>query len=205
MPLLAVANTKGGQGKTTWACTLASFLDAELLDANPENGDAEAWAARAKHPCRFIYPDRLEELDQLARKPSWTVVDCPPWDGRETRAALALSQVVLIPVGTGYQDLRGLGRMAKLVDDARAHANPRLKAAILGNGRRLVAFSETWEAALEAYHAPKQGTYFLGAMPQRQAIVDAFGDGLPAHHAGQPAARECREILDRFAALLKTK
>lgn len=205
MPLVAVANTKGGQGKTTWACALAAFLEAELLDANPENGDAEAWAKLAGHPCRFVYPDRLEQLQAASEAKEWAVVDCPPWDGRETRAALALSRAVLVPVAAGYQDLRGLARMVTLAQEAKEQANPSLKVAILGNGRRAVAFTETWEKALHDQHHPKEGKHYLGSVPQRQAIVDAFGAGLPAFLAGEPAAHEVKEILSKFVALLKTK
>jgi len=205
MPLIAVVNTKGGQGKTTWACALAAVLQAELLDANPENGEAEAWAKLSGHPCRFIYPDRLEDLESASEGRAWAVVDCPPWDGKETRAALALSCVALVPVASGYQDLRGLARMMKLIREAKNQANPALRTAIIGNGRRAVAFTETWEAALQGYDQPKQGCHYLGSVPQRQAIVDAFGAGLPAFQAGEPAAHEVRDILTKFVVLLKSK
>jgi cellulose biosynthesis protein BcsQ len=204
--LIAVANTKGGQGKTTWACALAAFLEAELLDANPENGDAEAWAKLAGHACRFVYPDRLEDLEAAAAAKTWAVVDCPPWDGRETRAALALSHAVLVPVAAGYQDLRGLARMAILAREAQSQANPHLKVAIIGNGRRAgVTFTDTWEKALHDHHHPKEGVHYLGSIPQRQAIVDAFGAGLPAFLAGDPAGHEAKDILTKFVGLLKTK
>jgi len=202
MPLIAVANTKGGQGKTTWSVTLAAFLKAELLDANPENGDAEAWAKIANHPCHFVYPDHLEELETAANGKAWAVVDCPPWDGKETRAALALSRAVLVPVASGYQDLRGLARMVTLAREAKEKANPKLKVAILGNGRRAVAFADIWEKALQDHHHPRHGFHYLGCIPQRQAIVDAFGAGLPAFLAGEPAAHEAQDILSNFVKLL---
>lgn len=206
MPLIAIANTKGGQGKTTWACALAAYLEAELLDANPENGDAEAWAKLAGHPCRMIYPDHLEDLEAAASSKAWAVVDCPPWDGRETRVALAVAKVVLVPVAAGYQDLRGLARMVTLIREAKENANPKLQAAILGNGRRSsAAFTETWEQALQKHHHPKQGFYYLGSVPQRQALVDAFGAGLPAFLAAEPAGKEAKEFLAKFVDLLKTK
>jgi cellulose biosynthesis protein BcsQ len=203
--LIAVVNTKGGQGKTTWACAVAAFLAAELLDANPENGDAEAWAKLAGHPARSIYPDRLaQELEAAAEARTWAVVDCPPWDGKETRAALALAHIAIIPVAAGYQDLRGLARMSKLAREAKEKANPALRIAIIGNGRRPSAFAETWKTALQGYHQPKQGIHYLGSVPQRQAIVDAFGAGIPAFLSAEPAAHEVREVLGLLTTLLKT-
>ena len=203
--LIAVANTKGGQGKTTLACSLADFLKAELFDANPENGDADAWAGLTGRQCRLIYPDDLALLEAAAKGKGWAVVDCPPWDGQETRAALALSKVVIVPVAAGYQDLRGLARMSGLIREAREQANPKLRAAIIGMGRRTTSFAETWADALQGYHRPKDGLHYLGSLPQRQAVVDAFGAGLPAHQAAQPAGREVTEILTRLVSWIETK
>lgn len=203
--LIAVGNTKGGQGKTTMACSLSAFLNADLLDANPENGDAEAWARLSGRPCRLVYPDDLVLLESASKAKEWAVVDCPPWDGKETRAALALAKVVIVPVAAGYQDLRGLARMAGLIREARDRANPRLRAAIVGTMRRSTSFTETWADALQGYHRPKEGLFYLGSLPLRQAVVDAFGAGLPAQQATQPAGREVVEMLTRLVSWIETK
>lgn len=205
MPLIAVAGTKGGQGKTIWACAMAALLNAELLDANPENGDAEAWARLAGHPCRSIYPDNLGELEDAAGANPWTVMDCPPWDGTETRTALAYARAVLVPVASGYQDLRGLARTATLIRKAKEMANPSLKTFVLGNGRRAVGFTRAWEEALSSYHDPRGAFFYLGSIPQRQGIVEAFGAGLPAYLAAGPAAQEAKVVLNKMVILLKTR
>jgi cellulose biosynthesis protein BcsQ len=201
MALVGIANIKGGQGKTTWGCSLASFLKAEIFDLNPENGDAFAWAEEGKrHPARLVYPTELGILEEAAKGKPWVVADCPPWDGPETRAVLGLAKAILIPVASGYQDLRGLARMLDLVREAREYANPRLLVGIMGNGRRTVAFSEPWEAALKGCHDPKRRTYYLGTVPQRQAYVDAFGACLPTFHAPGPAGQEAKEFLTKFVS-----
>lgn len=204
MPLIAVANTKGGQGKTTWACAIAAHLGADLFDANPENGDAKAWAEMGGHPCTLVYPEALEILESAAQDKNWAVADCPPWDGIETRTSLAAASIVIVPVGAGYQDLRGLARMISLCKEAKRKANPRLQIAILGNGRRPCAFTHTWEEMLHQYHHPSRGISYIGSIPQRQAIVDAFGSGKPPFLAGDPAGSEMKEILAKIVYMLSS-
>lgn len=205
MTLWTVANIKGGQCKTTLATSLAAYMGVELLDANPENGDSFYWSQITGRPCRLVYPDSLDELEKAGRSKKLFVADCPPWEGLETRAALAHAKVALVPVASGFQDLRGLARMIDLIQEAREQANPRLRVAIVGTLRRSTNFAKTWGDVLQGYHRPKDGLYFLGTLPQRQPVVDAFGAGLPAQEAAGQAGAEVREFLDRFVAWSGTK
>lgn len=205
--LISVANTKGGQGKTPWARECAGYLDAELLDLNPENGDAYAWAQLAGHPARLVYEaDLAHVLQEASLAKTFFIADCPPWDGPETRMALAFSSAVLVPVSPSPQGLRGLGRMEDLLDEAREQVNPSLKAGIVGTGKRHgVTFNAGWEQALKEVHCPKNGTHFLGFMPQRQAFLDTFATGGFTFRGSDPEAGEVRAILDKFASLFHSK
>jgi len=208
MPTIAVANTKGGQGKTTLACALAAFLEGTILDANPENADAWHWAQQAGIPCQQVYADNLDQvLVEAYKSKQWSVIDCPPTANTETRAAIGISKLVVVPVGAGYQDIRGLGRMIDLIKEAKANGQtqPGLQVAIVGNGRRAVAFSEAWEQGLARYHHPKEGIHFVGIIPQRQGIVDGYFEGKPAFLVGEPAGSEVTKVLHALVALLKTK
>ena len=53
--LMASANFKGGQGKSTWAAILATWLgdQVEILDLDFGQGDSLAWAKRAGRPARL--------------------------------------------------------------------------------------------------------------------------------------------------------
>lgn len=205
--LISVANTKGGQGKTPWARELAGYLEAELLDLNPENGDAYAWAQIANHPSRLVYEaDLAQILQEAAASKQYFVADCPPWDGQETRMALAFSAAVLVPVSPSPQGLRGLGRMEDLLEEARDQVNPHLKAGIVGSGKRHgVSFNAGWEKALSEAHHSKKGTHYLGIMPQRQAFLDSFANGGLTFLGSDPEAGEVRNILEKFATLFQTK
>jgi cellulose biosynthesis protein BcsQ len=205
--LVSIANTKGGQGKTPWARECAGYFEAELLDLNPENGDAYAWAQLANHPTRLVYEvDLAQVLQEAAASKAFYVADCPPWDGPETRMALAFSSAIMVPVSPSPQGLRGLGRMEDLLKEAREQVNPNLKAGIVGTGKRHgVSFNAGWEQALAEAHRPKEGTHFLGLMPQRQAFLDSFATGGFTFLGSDPEAGEVRVILDKFASLVKHK
>lgn len=203
--LYSIVNLKGGQGKTLWSAQLAPYFEANLLDLNPENGDAAFWAQLGGYPCREVHAAEVGAVLQEAAASKIThVADCPPWEGPETRSALAFSQAVLVPVGPAPQDVRGLVRLMDLVHQAKEKANPSLRVGILGTGQIPCAFAEAWEEALKSHHHPRQGVHFLGSVPRRQDLLTAFGAGEPAYLRG-PSAHLVREALEAFAAIIPTR
>lgn len=205
--LVTVANTKGGQGKTTWACALAGWLEAELLDLDPQQGDSLGWAEAAGHPVRAVWPDEsLEVLETCSRDKVWHVADCPPHEGESMRAALAFAHGVLVPVGPGPQDARGWGRMQTLIEDAR-QANPSLRVGLVLNGARpRVALHEEVARMLQDANRPMEGIWFLGVAGLRQAVAESYGQGRHPFLAPGQAGEEFSTILGKFAKnVLNTK
>ncbi|WLT30635.1 ParA family protein [Geothrix sp. PMB-07] len=206
--LISLINLKGGSGKTTYSKELASLLAeygllAKGLDLNPENGDFRAWAELAAVPCRSLYPTDLGLLEQAAKGKQIFVADCPPWEGEETRTALAYSAGILVPVGPSPQDLRGLGRTLDLVRAAKAGANPEMRVAILGtNYRANTGWWRNWAGALEASASPEEDIHFAGLVQERQGLVDAFGRGIAACQQPNAAGVEVREAMVRVAEIL---
>jgi cellulose biosynthesis protein BcsQ len=178
--LVSSVNFKGGQGKSLWAAILADWLgkDVEILDLDPKQGDAHAWAEKAGRPSRLVWTVEISQtLRDAAASRSWFVADCPPHEGEETRFALQLSAMAIIPVvPAGAQDARAWGRMQDALQDARS-VNPGLKAAAILNGSRQTALSREFVAMLEGWHAPKEGRAVLGVVPQRVHLSEAFGAG----------------------------
>lgn len=198
--LLSSINFKGGQGKSLWTAILAAWLGEgiEILDLDPRQGDAHAWAQKAGRPSRLIWSKDLDKaLREAAKSPEWFVADCPPHEGEETRLALELSSLVLIPVvPAGSQDARAWGRMQDAIQDARV-VNPGLKVAAILNAARQTALSKEFASMLQAWHAPKEGRAVLGVVPQRVALAEAFGAG------AAPKDESVSQILNklqRFAA-----
>ena len=208
MPTISVVNLKGGSGKTTTCKELGALLFdlgllAKLIDANPENGDLSVWAEEAGIPCRSLYPADLGLLEQAARSPQYYLMDCPPWEGPETRAALAYSAGIVVPVGPSLQDLRGLGRTMDLIRVAKAEANPELRVALVGtNYRPNTGLWRPWAEAIRAAASPEEGIEVAGLVQSRQLVVDTFGKGTAACRAENAAGAEVREVLAQVARIL---
>src|SRR6187402_744807 len=133
--IVAIANMKGGVGKTTVAQTLACFLESTgkrvcLVDADPQ-GTSRVWSEKAAELGRAV--PRVVNLggakamhrDLTAMRGEWgvVVVDCPPRLGAETRAAMAVADLVLLPLSPGVADLWALQDTLLLLEEARAFNN----------------------------------------------------------------------------------
>lgn len=130
--IIVLGNLKGGVGKTTLAQTLACFLEGEgkrvcLVDADPQ-GTSRQWAERAAELGRAVprvvnlggAKAMHRELAQMRAEWDVVVVDCPPRLGAETRAAMAIADLVLLPVSPGVADLWALQDTLVLLEEARA-------------------------------------------------------------------------------------
>lgn len=198
--LISSVNFKGGQGKSLWTAILAAWLgkDAGVLDLDPKQGDAHAWAQKNGRPSSLVWSKDLKvALQGAAKSPDWYVADCPPHEGEETRLALQLSSIVVIPVvPAGAQDARAWGRMQDAIKDAKV-VNPGLKVAAVLNASRQTALSKEFVTMLQEWHAPREGRAVLGVVPQRVALSEAFGAGTAPK---DEAVAQVLSKLKRFAA-----
>lgn len=204
--ILACANVKGGQGKSTWAANLAAHLKAPLLDLDPSQGDSHAWAEAARHPSRLVWPEEFwPVMEAAAQESTWSIADCPPLEGEATRGALGLARIALVPVTpSGSQDARAWGRMISLVEEVRQGPNPQLKVAVVLNALRpRTAWSDDFQALVREYHDPNKGQWFLGSVNQRVAVADAFAEGRMAFKGHGPEAQEFLDIFDKFDKIIK--
>lgn len=198
-PVVVLVNLKGGTGKTTLATHAAAFFEARLVDLDPQ-GDSSDWASRSQL-CQADQSHGWEDALRLveeARIRGPVVVDCPPGEGPALRAALSVASVAVIPAKGSMQDLRAVGRMMELVDEARKHGNPNLSAALVLNEART---STSMAGAAEEALAHVQGAHFLGHVGLRQAFVEAFAAGRVVSVG--PALQEIETVLHALAKLLK--
>jgi cellulose biosynthesis protein BcsQ len=202
MPLIACANVKGGQGKSTWAVILASVMEAGLLDGDSAQGDSCDWGNRSGFvPVERVWPEEVvDRMVQASEDSRWWVADCPPGEGVALRAALGAATAILIPVGCGTNDIRGWGRMSAVLAEVRKELSPLVRVGVVLNGVRsgCRTHEEAEEFFQQTVHDPKGLTWFLGTVGLRQAIPDAIRDGRSPAMVGGVAGDEIQEICRKF-------
>ncbi|MBL8437721.1 MAG: ParA family protein [Zoogloeaceae bacterium] len=118
MTVVAFANQKGGTGKTTLLMNVAAALHhcgrrVAILDADPQ-GTASRWSQANRqqpfpvpiHPAGRSAEEVTKAIKSARRGVDLLLVDCPPSvEGEETRAAVSVSDWVVIPVAPSPPDL----------------------------------------------------------------------------------------------------
>jgi chromosome partitioning protein len=148
--VVAVANQKGGCGKTTISMNLAGCLARAgykvlLVDADPQ-ASAIQWrnnreeSALPFHVQSFPFPTLHKELPQQINQAGYEIVliDCPPGaatktDGKGdiTRSALLLAHAVLIPVRPTPLDYQASAIILPLLQDVSFIRGPQKLAVLL--------------------------------------------------------------------------
>lgn len=200
--IITVGGIKGGGGKTTAATNLAVMRqlaghDVLLIDADEQRSASEFVAqreglGRGTIPCvQLVGAAVRSQVRQLAGRYHDIVIDTGGRDTASQRAALTVSDRMLIPFQPGNFDLWTLEQVERLVEEVRS-VNEALEAfCFISRGYSVGADNEQAaemlraSAVLRFLHAPVLG---------RKAFNTASGDGLAVVECRPRDAKAVAEI-----------
>lgn len=211
--IITVGNTKGGVGKTTLAVNLAiaralAGRDVWLIDGDRQGTAQMAISIRADSghapgiSCA-TYPDGptlRAQVQQQAGKFDDIIIDAGGRDSTALRAALVLSDVLLVPFQPRSYDVWALNDMASLVDEARSVRDGLRAVAILNCADPGETSTDNAEAAAAVADVP-QFEYLDTPIRRRKAFANAAGQGLSVLEFKPTDAKAAKELNALVKAL----
>lgn len=211
--ILTIGGIKGGTGKTTVATNFACIGAGQgskvlLVDADDQKTGSDFTAARNQdHPeapqytcIRLTGKNVRSEIMKISRDYDHIVIDTGGRDTTSQRAALTLSDILLIPFAPRSFDIWTMDQVTSLVEDMGA-VNPALRAfAFLNHADAQGKGSENQDAA--AMLRENASAMFLDApLGRRKAFSHAATQGLSVTELGRPQRNQ--QAIDEIMALFR--
>lgn len=206
--VVAVAQQKGGSGKSTIAANLAAVFAAEgrrvaLLDTDPQGSVTRWHEERRRHaggraaPLFFDHPSGWRvptALDRLRREQDLIVLDTPPHAGTDAKVAIRAADLVLMPLQPSPADLWASADTRRIAADERRPLRALLN--------RVPAQGRMRDRVVEAL-ALLEVPLLEETLGNRVHFAAAFLDGLSVTEAAprSTAAAEMRALATAVATL----
>lgn len=202
---IALAQRKGGVGKTTLAVSLAAELhrrskQVALIDADPQRSACQ-WAepGNLQFPVYEIaFADQTianwaREFNRVAAGYDYVVVDTPP-NERALGASIAVSNFVLVPCTPSGLDLEATARTLEIIDMVRTRWRAHLSLILVPNRVDL----RTLEGRQVVDELTGFGEVIGPTIGDRSAFVRAFsaGQSVADMPDGHVAFREIQLLCD---------
>lgn len=201
--VVALAQQKGGAGKSTVAANLAAALAAggarvALLDADPQQSLSRWHALRAAQPAGRVAPLLFEApsgwriqgtLDRMRGAQDFVVLDTPPHADTDAKLAIRAADLVLMPLQPSPADLWASEATLRLAQEEK-----RPVAALLNRVPAQGRLKEQVAAELAARKVPLMGA----TLGNRTGYAQAFQEGLAVTEAAPRgmAADEVRALAE---------
>ena len=214
MNVISFLNQKGGVGKTTLALHAAAALARSgrvlVVDADPQGSALDWSSARSTAPIAFpvigLPKNTLhKQLPSIGRDYEWVIVDGPPRVNEIAKAAIAASDLVVIPVLPSPLDVWAAEEILTLIAEC-AVVNPRLQARFAVN--RLFSGTTLGREVTDALAAlPDKVPVFATAIRNRTVYAKAIRSGATALETQRngSAAHDVLALVDEFVTLLHPK
>lgn len=207
--IITVGATKGGVGKTTIALNIAIIRalqgrDVWLIDADRQGTASMALTIRGeagRQPTIAVshFQDGSTLRTQLQHqrgKFQDIIIDAGGRDSTALRAALSLSDLVLVPFQPRSIDVWAVGDIASLIDEVRTMRDGLDAAAVLSMADVQGSDNQDAAAALEDYPTLR---YIDAPIRRRKSIATAAGAGMAVAEAtpkDEKAAAEFMALVD---------
>lgn len=207
---IAVANQKGGTGKTTLTVNLAAGLsrrgETALLDADPQ-GSAGHWARVGGAdsdlpPVRGVTANNVKTgIDVAAGKCRFVLVDCPPHlQSDALRKVMESVDLLLIPIQPSPLDLWASIELSAALQQASAR-NPGLRAyMVLNQLDSRNSLSRSMHEALADFEVPA----LTNGLARRAAFRSAALEGCSVYGLGRRGASAVQDIEAIIEEVLKS-
>lgn len=205
----AIANQKGGVGKTTLSVNVGvefwrRGFKTLVIDADPQ-GSAVEYAANAPEDEPFPIPiinlasagpKLAQEVGRHADSYDIIVIDCPPHKSSpQTLAALIASDLVIIPLYPSWLDLTATKATLETLEIAKG-SNPEIRSAVLLNGvRSKTMMSITINLAINELQIPRLKTEISQAEELRQIVGDGEAIALRGHSKSRQQINDLADEL----------
>jgi chromosome partitioning protein len=212
--ILTVGGIKGGSGKTTVATNLAIMRalagrDVLLIDADDQETATDFTALRTERRAegagytsiKLTGPAVLTETRKLSAKYDDVVIDTGGRDTASQRAALAVSDVLLVPFVPRSFDVWTIEKVAALVEEMRT-ANPQLRAFTFIN-RADSRGSDNSDAG-DILKDTTALTLIDATLGQRKAFGNAAAEGVAITELKQPDPKATSEIRALYEKVFDT-
>ncbi|MEJ7804460.1 MAG: AAA family ATPase [Telluria sp.] len=209
--IVTVGNTKGGVGKTTLAVNIAiaralAGRDVWLIDADRQGTSQTAISIRADAghlpgiACAQYAdgPALRAQVQQQSSKFQDIIIDAGGRDSTALRAALVLTDVLLVPFQPRSYDVWALNDIAALVDEARSVRDGLRAYAVLNCADPGETSADNAEAAAAVADVP-QFEYLPTVIRRRKSFSNAAGAGLSVLELNP----KDRKASDELKALLE--
>jgi chromosome partitioning protein len=224
--VLAIANQKGGSGKTTTSINLAAGLAEQgsrvlLVDADPQ-ASALTWRDNAGEESRLGIslvalpsPHLHKEIPKLGKDYDFVLIDCPPGglakptqSDNITKSAILSAHYILMPVRPSPVDYQAAAYMLPLLAEV-AMYRPEIELWVLTNanpGGNTHLGRAARESAEQFFrHDGLQIRVLKTEIGQRLAFAESAGTGesVLTYANASKAAEEIRELTTEVLKCLK--